>query len=89
LQDGTPAPGRIKSTVASVIRRMFAWAHEKRIIHANPALELRTGWRSSTCCRVLIPSIPQVLRLAQALDRFKPGLGDVAWSWPSPACAGR
>jgi integrase len=28
--------------------------------------------------RVLIPSIPQVLRLAAALDHFKPGLGDVA-----------
>src|ERR1022692_2345636 len=28
--------------------------------------------------RILIPSIPQVLRLAAALDHFKPGLGDVA-----------
>jgi integrase len=28
--------------------------------------------------RALIPSIPQVLRLAEALDKFKPGLGDVA-----------
>jgi integrase len=28
--------------------------------------------------RVIIPSIPQVLRLAEALDHFKPGLGDVA-----------
>jgi integrase len=28
--------------------------------------------------RVVIPSIPQVLRLAEALDHFKPGLGDVA-----------
>jgi hypothetical protein len=28
--------------------------------------------------RVIIPSIPQVVRLAQALDLFKPGLGDVA-----------
>jgi integrase len=27
---------------------------------------------------VIIPSIPQVLRLAAALDHFKPGLGDVA-----------
>ena len=27
---------------------------------------------------MIIPSIPQVLRLAQALDLFKPGLGDVA-----------
>ena len=44
----------------------------------NPALELRTGWGSSTRRRVLIPSIPQVLRLAEALDHFKPGLGDVA-----------
>ena len=44
----------------------------------NPALELRTGWGSSTRRRVVIPSIPQVLRLAEALDHFKPGLGDVA-----------
>lgn len=28
--------------------------------------------------RVIIPSIPQVLRLALALDHFKPGVGDVA-----------
>jgi hypothetical protein len=27
---------------------------------------------------VIIPSIPQVLRLAQALDLFKAGLGNVA-----------
>jgi hypothetical protein len=32
--------GGAKSTLASVIRRMFAWAHEERIIRANPALEL-------------------------------------------------
>jgi hypothetical protein len=43
---------------------MFAWAHEERIIHTNPALELRTVWGSSTRRHVLIPSIPQVLRLA-------------------------
>src|SRR5258708_38921014 len=28
--------------------------------------------------KVLIPSIPQVMRLAEALDHFKEGLGDVA-----------
>ena len=78
LQDGTPASGSTKSTVASVIRRLFAWAREERIIRTNPALELRTGWGSSVRRRVLIPSIPQVLRLAAALDHFKPGLGDVA-----------
>src|ERR1700761_1039730 len=78
LQDGTPASGGTKSTVAAVLRRLFAWAREERIIPANPALELRTGWGSSVRRRVLIPSIPQVLRLADALDHFKPGLGDVA-----------
>jgi len=78
LQDGSPASGGTKSTVAAVIRRLFAWAREERIIPANPALELRTGWGSSVRRRVLIPSIPQVLRLAEALDHFKPGLGDVA-----------
>lgn len=78
LQDGSPASGSTKSTVASVIRRLFAWAREERIIRTNPALELRTGWGSSVRRRVLIPSIPQVLRLAAALDQFKPGLGDVA-----------
>jgi integrase len=78
LQDGTPASGSTKSTVASVLRRLFAWAREERIIPVNPALELRTGWGASVRRRVIIPSIPQVLRLAAALDRFKPGLGDVA-----------
>ena len=75
LQDGTPASGVTKSTVASVLRRLFAWAREERIIPVNPALELRTGWGASGSRRVVIPSIPQVLRLAQALDLFKAGLG--------------
>lgn len=78
LQDGSPASGSTKSTVASVLRRLFAWAREERIIPVNPALELRTGWGGSVRRRVIIPSIPQVLRLADALDRFKKGLGDVA-----------
>jgi integrase len=78
LQDGSPASGGTKSTVAAVLRRLFGWAREERIIPTNPALELRTGWGSSVRRRVLIPSIPQVLRLAEALDHFKPGLGDVA-----------
>jgi integrase len=78
LQDGRPASASTKSTVASVLRRLFAWAREERIIPANPALELRTGWGGSVRRRVIIPSIPQVLRLAAALDHFKPGLGDVA-----------
>jgi integrase len=78
LHDGSPASGSTKSTVASVLRRLFAWAREERIIPANPALELRTGWGGSVRRRVIIPSIPQVLRLAAALDLFKPGLGDVA-----------
>ena len=78
LLDGSPASGSTKSTVASVLRRVFAWAREERIIPSNPALELRTGWGGSVRRRVIIPSIPQVLRLAEALDRFKPGLGDIA-----------
>jgi integrase len=78
LQDGAPASGSTKSTAASVLRRLFAWAREERIIPTNPALELRTGWGGSLRRKVIIPSIPQVLRLARALDHFKPGLGDVA-----------
>jgi integrase len=58
--------------------RSVAWAREERIITVNPALELRTGWGGSVRRRVVIPSIPQVIRLAEALDYFKPGLGDVA-----------
>jgi integrase len=77
LRDGTPASGNTKSTVAAVVRRLFAWAREERIIPFNPALELRTGWGASVRRRVVIPSIPQVLRLAAAMDHFKPGLGDV------------
>jgi integrase len=78
LQDGSAASGGTKSTVAAVLRRLFAWAREERIIPMNPALELRTGWGGSVRRRVLIPSIPQVMRLAEGLDHFKPGLGDVA-----------
>ena len=52
LQDGNPASGSTKSTVASVLRRLFAWAREERIIPANPALELRTGWGGSVRRRV-------------------------------------
>jgi integrase len=78
LQDGSPASGGTKSTVAAVLRRLFAWAREERIVPVNAALELRTGWGSSVRRRVIIPSIPQVFRLAAALDHFKPGLGDVA-----------
>jgi integrase len=78
LKDGTPASGSTKSTAASVLRRLFAWAREERIIPANPALELRAGWGGSVRRRVVIPSIPQVIRLAEALDLFKLGLGDVA-----------
>jgi len=44
LQDGTPASGGTKNTVACVLRRLFAWAREERIIPLNPALELRAGW---------------------------------------------
>ena len=68
---------RVQDEVAAVLRRLFSWAREERIIPANPALELRTGWGASVRRRVVIPSIPQVLRLAEALDHFKPGLGDV------------
>jgi integrase len=78
LKDRTPASGSTKSTAASVLRRVFAWAREERLIPYNPVLELRTGWGATVRRRVLIPSIPQVLRLADALDHFKPGLGDVA-----------
>jgi integrase len=78
LQDGTPASSGTKRTVAAVLRQLFAWARQERIIPTNPALELRTGWGASTTRRVLIPSIPQVLWLAAALDHFKPSLGDVA-----------
>ena len=78
LQDGTPASGSTKSTVASVLRRLFAWAREERIIPGHPALELRTGWAGRSPPGVIIPSIPKVLRLAHALDVFNTGLGDVA-----------
>lgn len=35
LQDGSPASGGAKNTLASAIRRMFAWAHEERIIRTT------------------------------------------------------
>jgi hypothetical protein len=57
-------------------------------IPMNPALELRTSWGASLRRRVVIPSTPQGLRLAAALDRFKPGSGTSASSWRSPASDG-
>ena len=74
------APGRPPPppTVASVLRPAIAWACEERIIPLNLALELHTGWGGSVRRRVIIPSIPPVLRLAEALDHVKQGLGDVA-----------
>ncbi|NLT56604.1 MAG: site-specific integrase [Actinomycetales bacterium] len=77
LQDGRQASGGTKSTAAAVLRRVFVWAREERVIPVNSALELRTGWGASLRRRVVIPSIPQVLRLADAMDHFKLGLGDV------------
>jgi integrase len=78
LKDGSrPAPAT-KTGAASVLRRIFAWARYRGIITANPALELTTGWGTTLRRKVLVPSIPQVVRLAEALDHFKPGLGDVA-----------
>src|ERR1700722_4868864 len=38
LQNGEPASPSTKGTVAAVLRRMFAWAREERIIPFNPAL---------------------------------------------------
>ena len=66
-----------KSGIASALPRVFAWSHIRRIINVNPALESPTGSGSTMRRRVLIPSIPQVMRLTQALDTFKPGLGDI------------
>ena len=78
LQDGTPASGGTKSTVArccggcspGLVRS--ASSRPTRRWSCVPAGAARCGGGS------LIPSIPQVLRLAEALDHFKPGLGDVA-----------
>ncbi|MBT0771257.1 site-specific integrase [Kineosporia sp. J2-2] len=78
LQDGADASPSTKGTAAAVLRRLFIWAREDRLITMNPALELRTGWGAPARRRVVVPSIPQVTRLASALDHFKPGLGDVA-----------
>src|SRR5260221_10261660 len=63
LRDGTPASGGTKSAVAPVGRRMSAWAREERIVRVNPALALRTGSGRSVRRKVIIPSIPQFLRL--------------------------
>jgi hypothetical protein len=59
LQDGTPASGGTKSTVAAVLRRLFAWAREERIIPANPALELRTGGAARCGDAYLSPAFPR------------------------------
>jgi hypothetical protein len=89
LKNGSAASSGTKSTVAAVIRRMWAWAREERIIPANPALELRTGWGGSVRRRIIIPSIPQVLRLAAALDHFNRASVMSPSSLPSLACGGK
>jgi len=50
LQDDTRASGGAKNTLASAIRRMFARAHEERIIRTNPALELSLQAAGSVSC---------------------------------------
>lgn len=70
-KNGSPASGGAKSTVAAVLRRLFALGAGTAHYSSKPALELRTGWGGSVRRRVLIPSVPQVLRLAEALDHLK------------------
>jgi hypothetical protein len=89
LQDGTPASGSTKSTVASVLRRLFAWAREERIIPVNPALELRTGWGASVRRRVIIPSIPRSSGSLPRLTTSSRAWETWPWCWPSLACAGK
>ena len=50
LQDGSPASGGAKNTLASAIRRMFAWAHEETHNRTNPALELSLQAAGSVSC---------------------------------------
>jgi hypothetical protein len=49
----------------------FALGAGRAHYSSKPALELRTGWGGSVRRRALIPSIPQVPRLAEALDHLK------------------
>ena len=76
-RDGKPASGATKSSGACNIRRVFAYAREKRYITTNAALELPNGWGGVSRRRTLIPSLPQVDRLAAALDEVHPGDGDI------------
>lgn len=78
LQNGKMASGNTKSTSAAVLRRMSPGRARNG---SSPSI------RRSSCGRdgalpyggaLSSPSIPQVLRLAEALDHVKPGLGDVA-----------
>ena len=77
LKDGTPASGSTRARRrrccggCSRGRGRSASSRSTRRWSCVPAGAARPQAR-------LIPSIPQVLRLAEALDHFKPGLGDVA-----------
>lgn len=77
-RDGKPAAGATKSCGATNLRRVFAYAREKRYVATNPALELPNGWGGVSRRRTLIPSLPQVDRLADALDQVHAGYGDIA-----------
>lgn len=89
LTGGTPASGGTKSAVAAVLRRLFAWAREERIIRVNPALELRTGWGSSVRRKVVIPSIRKCCAWPPLSITSNRAWAMSRSSWRSPACGGK
>jgi integrase len=67
-----------KDKAASITRLMFKAAYEAGILEKNPAASLRTVWgEKSRQGRVVIPSLVQVEKLADALDAQWPGRGDI------------
>jgi len=65
-----------KASVASFLRIMLADAEKAGVVGRNPAAGLPTRWGAGRR-RLVIPSIVQVERLAEAMDAIWPGRGDI------------
>lgn len=65
-----------KASVASFLRIMLGDAQRAGVLRGNPAAGLPTRWGTGRR-RLVIPSIAQVERLAEAMDAVWPGRGDI------------
>ena len=67
LVQGGPASPSTKTNTAKVIARLSRYAHRQTLINHDPSQGMRQNWGGSLRRRVMIPSLPQVRRLAHAM----------------------